>query len=501
MAPPQTNRILLAVGLDISLTLLALWLAAQLRLALPFGRELNEPGVELGVPVYALAALIWVVVLAQFNLYSRRRARFRDESRALVLAVGTALLILAGALYLSFREVSRLQFVYFGLIDLALLQLAHAARFVRRARMAGRNRWRVVVAGTGAVARELAGQLRAQATRGMGVELAGCLAEDEGIQGHANGVPVIGSVGEAAAVVSREHISEIILALPRDAHDQMLALVANLEELPVQVSLAPDVLDLAWFMTRVEDLNGIPLLRLRESPLDGPARAVKRVIDIVLASALLVVSGPLLLVIGALVKLSSPGPVLLRQQRVGENGRLFGMLKFRTMRVAEQGSGGAEERESTGAQSSAHPQVRMAGEQGSGGAQTSAHPQMRAAGAEEELHKRRDDPRVTRVGRVLRHFSLDELPQFINVVKGDMSLVGPRPEMPWLVDRYETWQRRRFAVPPGMTGWWQVNGRSDRPMHLHVEDDLYYIRHYSLWLDFVILLRTIPVVLSGKGAY
>jgi lipopolysaccharide/colanic/teichoic acid biosynthesis glycosyltransferase len=117
------------------------------------------------------------------------------------------------------------------------------------------------------------------------------------------------------------------------------------------------------------------------------------------------------------------------------------------------------------------------------------------------VHKTRDDPRVTRMGRLLRRFSLDELPQLFNILAGTMSLVGPRPEMPWLVDRYQPWQRKRFAVPPGLTGWWQVSGRSEKPMHLHTEDDLYYIQNYSIWLDLQILARTIWVVLVGKGSY
>jgi lipopolysaccharide/colanic/teichoic acid biosynthesis glycosyltransferase len=117
------------------------------------------------------------------------------------------------------------------------------------------------------------------------------------------------------------------------------------------------------------------------------------------------------------------------------------------------------------------------------------------------IHKVKDDPRVTRVGRFIRRWSLDELPQFFNVLKGDISLVGPRPEMPWLVEEYETWQRKRFAVPQGITGWWQVNGRSDKMMHLHTDEDLYYIQNYSLWLDILILLKTPWVVLRGKGAY
>ncbi len=117
------------------------------------------------------------------------------------------------------------------------------------------------------------------------------------------------------------------------------------------------------------------------------------------------------------------------------------------------------------------------------------------------IHKRPDDPRVTRVGRLLRKTSLDEIPQLFNVLKGEMSLVGPRPEQPFLVEKYDPWQRKRFTVPQGMTGWWQINGRSDKPMHLHTEDDLYYVQHYSIWLDVQIIIRTVWVVLRGKGAY
>jgi lipopolysaccharide/colanic/teichoic acid biosynthesis glycosyltransferase len=132
----------------------------------------------------------------------------------------------------------------------------------------------------------------------------------------------------------------------------------------------------------------------------------------------------------------------------------------------------------------------------------SLQPQVNVETADgQTVHKQPNDPRVTRLGRWLRRYSLDELPQLWNVLIGEMSLVGPRPEMPWLVDRYDSWQRKRFAVPQGLTGWWQINGRSDRPMHLSTEDDLYYVYNYSPWLDILILLRTPLAVLSGKGAF
>jgi exopolysaccharide biosynthesis polyprenyl glycosylphosphotransferase len=236
-------------------------------------------------------------------------------------------------------------------------------------------------------------------------------------------------------------------------------------------------------------VNGVPLLRLRESPLNGPARTVKRLMDVVLSSLMFVCAAPIMAVVALVIRLDSPGPVIIRQKRIGENAQPFEMLKFRTM-VDDGG-----QKSEVGSQRSEARSQKQEREK-----EKNLHA-LRPVSNLSEWHKRPDDPRVTRAGRLLRRYSLDELPQVVNVLRGEMSLVGPRPELPWLVDDYETWQRHRFAVPPGMTGWWQIHGRSDRPMQLNVEDDLYYIRNYSLWLDIVILLRTIPVVLSGRGAY
>jgi exopolysaccharide biosynthesis polyprenyl glycosylphosphotransferase len=197
-------------------------------------------------------------------------------------------------------------------------------------------------------------------------------------------------------------------------------------------------------------------------------RLAKRAMDILLSGIALFLAAPVMLMVIIAIKLESPGPVLFKQRRVGEGGKLFHIYKFRSMVV------NAEALQTT---------VNKTTHDG------------------KTLHKHKDDPRVTRIGRIIRKTSIDELPQLLNILKGDMSLVGPRPELPWLVEQYEAWQRERFLVPQGLTGWWQVTGRSEKPCHLSTEDDLHYVRNYSLWLDIKIMLMTIPAMLKGKGAF
>jgi lipopolysaccharide/colanic/teichoic acid biosynthesis glycosyltransferase len=215
----------------------------------------------------------------------------------------------------------------------------------------------------------------------------------------------------------------------------------------------------------VED--SIPVLLPAARSLGRLQRITKRGFDLILALILIAVSWPLMALTACAVWLEGTGPILFRQQRVGQGGRLFTMVKFRTMYP------GAEDQPPPG------------------------EPDPRAAAG----HKRADDPRVTPLGRLLRRSSLDELPQLFNVLKGEMSLVGPRPELPWLVARYEPWQYQRLAVPQGITGLWQISGRSRRPLHLSTGVDLEYVERCSLWLDVVILLKTPLAVLQGDGAY
>ena len=278
----------------------------------------------------------------------------------------------------------------------------------------------------------------------------------------------LGMFTDLKALIDKYHVTDVVIALPYSVYHRVGEIVACLDDLPVGVWIALGFFDLALYRTDIEDFAGIPMLDLRASAIDDYQLLIKRGFDLFFGLLALIPALPLMGLAALMIFLEDGAPILFIQKRVGENGRLFDMLKFRTMvRNAEELQSQVEQRDEDG----------------------------------NLIHKTKDDPRVTRAGRLLRRFSLDELPQLFNILSGTMSLVGPRPEMPYLVDKYQPWQRKRFAVPPGLTGWWQVNGRSDKPMHLHTEDDLYYIQNYSIWLDIQILVRTIWVVIFGNGAY
>jgi exopolysaccharide biosynthesis polyprenyl glycosylphosphotransferase len=462
----EVNRAVLLGLLDIVVTLLALQFSSWARLLIPWGVDLSWRFVALPWPVYVMAAVIWPVVLSLTASYGTRHLahnRLPAELRSLLLGVGLALLALAGALYFSYRQVPRRQFFYFGLIDFSLLALVRLiAHLFRR----NGHTPRLLIAGAGKVGQEIAQQIQHHAD---GWQLIGFLDDDPAKAGsQPAGVPILGTLDELESTIQTKRVDEVIFALPLRAHERLMQLVLDLEKLPVEVSVVPDYFDLAFFRTRMDELLGFPIIRLRASAIEGNARVAKRLLDLAITIPALMLCLPLLPIIALAIRLDSPGPALFKQKRVGENCQLITVWKLRTMvQNADD----------------LLPQVIQETPDG------------------QVIHKQPDDPRVTRMGRFLRRFSLDELPQLWNVLKGEMSWVGPRPELPWLVERYEGWQRKRFAVPPGITGWWQVSGRSDRPMHMHVEDDLYYIHNYSIWLDLRILWRTIGVFLSGKGAY
>jgi exopolysaccharide biosynthesis polyprenyl glycosylphosphotransferase len=243
--------------------------------------------------------------------------------------------------------------------------------------------------------------------------------------------------------------------------------VLALQEQGIGVRYALALLPHAKARVQLEEMDGVPLVALSTGPTNPLSLALKRAVDVALAALLLAIALPVVAVVALLIKVSEGGSVFFLQRRCGLHGRLFTLYKFRTM-VAD-----AEAR---------RREIEHLNEM------------------DGPVFKARSDPRVTRVGRLLRKFSLDELPQLWNVLRGDMSLVGPRPPIPEEVASYQRWQRRRLAMKPGITGLWQVSGRNELDFESWMELDLHYIDHWSPWLDLKILARTIPVVLSGRGA-
>lgn len=452
---------------DLALTEIALRLSGTLRLWLPLGTELDLSKVTLSFYVYLMVTLIWAVVFQLFSVYDPKRTlRLVDELQQLVPAIFMSTLVFAGALYFSFRDISRLQVIYFFGIDLALLLGLRVLLRLAFHLQGGRryNARRVLVVGAGKVGQEVAAMIRQYAWAGL--ELVGYL--DDNPCKRDNGLPVLGVLEDAPRLVREMEIDEVVVALPLRDHERLAAVTYALQQVPVNIRVVPDYFNLVFLRASVEDFGGMPLITLREPALTEFQRTVKRAFDLVVGTVLTVVSLPLMALMALAIKLDSPGPAIFKQQRVGENGRLFLMYKFRSM------VDGADER---------REEV------------------IKCASDGTIVHKYPDDPRITRVGHFIRVLSLDELPQLFNVLKGEMSLVGPRPEMLWLVEEYEDWQLKRFTVPQGITGWWQVNGRSDKLMHEHTEEDLFYIKNYSLLLDLQILWRTIGAVLKQAGAY
>ena len=460
------NFSILSIVFDMLLTLAALLLAVTLRPFLPpFPFLIPIPDVYIPFEIYIITPFIWSGAFFLSSVYDPKRTyRVIDEFLNVLLAIGLATLLFAGFLYIGYREFSRWLFVLFILLDiLFLLGWRTLARIVFRFSHFPAIERRVLIVGAGEVGQRVGQMIQGNHTEGL--QLIGYLGDG---RKQRNSPPLLGKIEDAYKTVIQEKIDDVVVALPQRAYGQLNDLVVSLHELPVQVHAVPDYFSLALYRATAVNFGGIPMINLRDPALNEFQRLVKRSFDLLFGSVVALLTLPLFGLIAVAIRSDSAGPVVFRQQRVGDNGRIFLIYKFRTM---------VENAEAMQAD------VNTTNENG------------------DIIHKSADDPRITRVGRFLRRTSLDEFPQLFNVLKGDMSLVGPRPEMPWLVDQYEPWQRKRFAVPQGMTGWWQVNGRSNRLMHLHTEDDLYYIQNYSLWLDIYILLKTPFVILRGTGAH
>jgi len=433
---------------------------------IPFVQTIPEQ-INLPTGIYFIFPLVWVGILSTFAIYDGRKfLRVADEYAMLTLASLIASISMAGILYFSYRQVSRVLFFTFVLIVFALFL---SWRGIARLGFRLRRDWpdvarRVLIVGAGPLGVRIGKQIRE--ARIENLQCIGYVDDDTGLD--KNHPELLGKIINIRELVKEVAITDVVIALPYSVYQRMNEVVNITTDLPVKVWVALGFFDLALYKTEIDNFAGVPMLDLRAPALSEYQRMVKRGFDLLFGSLAAVLTLPIMALISLLIWIFDGRPVFFLQKRVGENGRIFEMYKFRTMvKNADQLQGVVEQTDADG----------------------------------NLIHKKEKDPRVTRTGRFLRRLSLDELPQFLNVVRGTMSLVGPRPELPYLVEKYQGWQRKRFAIPPGMTGWWQINGRSERVMHLHTEDDLYYINNYSIWLDIQILIRTAWTVIQGRGAF
>ena len=436
----------------------------------------------LSISVIVMVALIWPFYFLVFGVYEgKRNATLRHELLNIFLAVTTSMVFLAGLLYFTYRETPRLILPIFYLLDLGIISGSRILIYLykngfRKKKRNGHHN--IVIVGAGPVGENVALELDKYAWANL--QVVGFADDATEKQGERiAGYPVLGTLSDLEQVVANHHIHDAIISLPLRAHDRMLEVATLLQKINVRVFVVPDLFTLSFPNASLDGFGGIPLIDLGQPGLHGYRRFRKRTFDVIVVSIGLFILSPLLLLVSILIKLDSKGPIFFKQHRVGENGKLFTMLKFRSM--------------CANADQNVHKDyvTRLIKENIS-----------LEGGCDEgkDSLKMVKDPRITRFGKFIRKTSLDELPQLLNVLVGDMSLVGPRPPLPYEVELYKDWHQKRFEALPGITGVWQVNGRNKVSFDEMVRMDIEYIKHQSFWLDLLILVKTPYVVLKGIGA-
>ena len=423
--------------------------------------------------VLIFVTLLWLALFKLVGIYEERKAHVSiiDELAMLFVGVTLASIFLLGLLFL-YRGFwfSRLVIVNAWVISFILLSISRLSglwfrRILYRRGIGVKN---TMIVGAGEMGQALA--LKIVSDKASGRKVLGYLDDDPVRMGKTyHGIKVKGESRALKEMIRKNGIDEVVFATSRIAHQSVLDLITECETLQVEFKIVPGMFELMASRVDVDSIGGIPLIAISEIGLKGFQALVKRSTDVILSSVFMVLFSPILFAAALAVKLDSKGPIIVfDHERVGKDGKTFRMFKFRSMVE------GAEER-------LAELEARS---------ETEGH-----------IFKIKDDPRMTRVGKFIRRFSIDELPQLFNVLIGDMSLVGPRPPLPYEVQKYTSWHRKRLRVAPGITGLWQVSGRSLLPFEDMVRLDIYYIENWSLWEDFKILCRTLPVVLLSSGAF
>jgi len=466
---------LITASTDVMLINLAFTAAYWVRYDLQWFRAVdpaNDAPFRLYIPFALVLTVLLMIAYKLGGAYDQPRgASWLDEVYALVGGTTTGIVIVT-AITFWFRPLvySRLMFIWAGVMIIALLSLSRLIkRWVWESRMRrGLGVDRVLIVGAGEVGRRLMRNIVAQPE--LGYQVIGFVDDDaEKSRTDIGRFKALGDIDNLARVVQEEAIDEVIITLPWMHHRKILGIMCQCERERVRARIVPDLFQLALSRVDIEDLGGIPIIGVKEISITGWNLAFKRANDLFVSLAGLILLSPLLLLISVAIKLDSPGPVLFKQVRVGKGRRhRFVCYKFRSMRQGAEG----ERRQLADRDEVVGPTFKI-----------------------------RHDPRCTRVGRLLRRTSLDELPQLYNVLRGEMSLVGPRPAIPSEVEKYQEWHRKRLEVSPGITGLWQISGRSQLTFDEMCLLDIYYLENWSPLLDLKIALKTFPAVLAGRGAY
>ena len=447
----------------------AYWLRYELEMG-GLVEEANLVPLAVFLPVQLSLTVITLLVFVADGLYRGPR-RLAWTSQLSIIIRGTiiavAVLIVIVFIFQPYFF-SRLIFAQAWLLMVLFLALVRLLEDVLRTslRKRGIGVERLLIVGAGSRGRAIMQNVVARP--GLGYQVVGFVDDDREKQQDIGRFRALGRTDDVPRLVGELSVDEVIITLPWLSHSKIMSIMSHCQRRGVRFKVVPDLFQISLSQVDLDELNGIPLIGLRQPAMKVTSRLVKRAIDVTVSLAGLTLLSPLWLLIGIAIAIDSPGPPVFFQKRIGQWGRPFTCYKFRSMRV------GAEEE---------HEQLRELSE------------------AAQVTFKLRDDPRRTRVGGLIRRASLDELPQLYNVLLGEMSLVGPRPPIPSEVEQYEEWHRKRLEVKPGLTGLWQVMGRSLLPFEEMVMLDIYYIENWSLLLDFQILLRTVPTVLSGRGAF
>jgi exopolysaccharide biosynthesis polyprenyl glycosylphosphotransferase len=477
-APPWLAGLARAAA-DVATVYLAFRLAYWLRYSVELGGHVpaaSQQPFSFFRNVILLCMTLVVIVFQIRGVYRQPRwTTWLDEASAIATAVTICIAIVLMYAFLQRFYPSRLIFLYAYLLIIGLLVLVRGVvRLVREQLwVRGIGVDRVLVVGAGQAGQRLLQWLLGQPQ--LGYQVVGFVDDQPppanwGIatQRRVEKPLHLGTSSDISAIVRMQRIDEVIIALPPTAHAQMIAIMDQCRAHDIEFKLVPDLFELTMDRVHIHEVAGLPLIGLRQARIAGWNFVVKRGLDMAAAAIVLTVCSIPFALLAIAIKLDSPGPVFFRQTRVGRNSRLFTCYKFRSMVV------------------DAEEQQRQL---------------VDALNGDPRHPKDPNDPRRTRVGKFLRRTSLDELPQFVNILLGEMSVVGPRPPVPAEVALYDDWHRERLRVTPGLTGLWQVNGRSDVGFDEMVRLDLYYAEHWSPWLDFKIIMRTVPAILTSRGAY